>query len=91
MRDYALSLLQEALQASDPVTVFDDVFILTGQMVVKLTRGRTLLHFLNHCWRAEHGPAGPGARIRRVARYRPSGLRCRSHRPADLDYASAGD
>lgn len=91
-RDYALSLLQKALQASDPFTVFDHVFILTGQMVVELTRGRALLHVLNHCRRAEDGPlAEPRAKIRRVARYLPSGLRCRSHRPAVLDYASADD
>lgn len=89
-RAYALSLLQEALQASDPFTVFDHVFILTGQMVVELTRGRVLLHVLNHCRRAEGGrPAGPGTRIRRVARSLPSGLRCRFHRPGDADYASA--
>ena len=91
-RDYALSLLQEALQTNDPFTVFDHVFILTGQMVVELTRGRALLHVLNHFRRAEDGPpAGPGTRIWRAARYLPSGLRCRFHRLADHDFASADD
>lgn len=87
-RDYAFSLLQEALQASDPFTVFNSVFILTGQMIVELTRGRTLLHVLNHCRLPEDGP---GAKIKRVPRCLPSGLRCRLHRQADLDYASAED
>jgi len=87
-RDYAFSLLQEALQASDPFTVFNRVFILTGQMMVELTRGRTLLHVQNHCRLAEDGP---GAKIKRVPRCLPSGLRCRLHRQADLDYASAED
>jgi hypothetical protein len=87
-RDYPFSLLQEALQASDPFTVFDRVFILTGQVMVELTRGRTLLHVLNDCRRAEDGP---GARIKRAARCLPSGLRCRFHRQANRDYASAED
>ncbi|WP_323144837.1 hypothetical protein [Massilia phyllosphaerae] len=48
-RQHALALLQEHLLASDPFTVFDRIFILTGQTLVELARGRALLHRLNHC------------------------------------------
>jgi hypothetical protein len=48
-RQHALALLQEHLAAADPFDVFDRVFILTGQVLVELVRGRTLLHRLNHC------------------------------------------
>lgn len=48
-RQHALVLLQKQLLASDPFTVFDRIFILTGPVLVDLARGRALAHCLNHC------------------------------------------
>lgn len=48
-RQHGIALLQEQLLASDPFTVFDRIFILTGQVLVELARGRALVHRLNHC------------------------------------------
>jgi hypothetical protein len=48
-RQHALTLLQEQLLANNPFAVFNRVFILTGQVLVELARGRALLHRLNHC------------------------------------------
>jgi hypothetical protein len=80
-RDYALSLLQGALQASDPFTVFDRIFILTGPMMVELARGRILLHRLNHCLPlVEQDPRSFGTGITRVSRYFPSHSRRRFRR-----------
>lgn len=48
-RQHALALLEEHLATGNPFGTFDRVFIITGQILVELVRGRTLLHRLNDC------------------------------------------
>lgn len=80
-RDYALSVLQKALQASNAFTVFDRIFILTGPMVVELAPGRLLLHRLNHCRpEVEQASGSFGTGITRVSPYFPSHSRRRFRR-----------
>ena len=48
-RPQAIARLQEHLAIKDPFGIFDRMFIITGQALVELVPGHTLLHRLNHC------------------------------------------
>lgn len=89
-RQHAVTLLREHMVANDPFTVFERIFILTGQILVELARDRMLLHRLNHCRPAVEQVASPFATgITRVARYFPSHSRRRFRRRHALGCVSA--